>query len=640
MNGPPTTCRDARQRLYEVIRTDDAFETKASKALELGTRYLGADNGHLTRIHRNTDHWEALVSTDGPAGEFPEGLELDLGTTYCRRTLDASDSQIALHDAPTQGWADDTAFETHGLNCYLGTTLVADGTPYGTVCFVAEEPREEPFSEDETMFAELVARLLERELERTRHEAELTRQTNLATVLNRVLRHNLRNELCVIRGYTRLMAEELDDHRSGEVALRNIDELISLSETARELDEIVAADTDREPTELTAVVERVAATVSRRYPEATVSVDADLDLTAPIFPSFERVIGELIENAAKHGGEAPTVEVAVGATPDEATVRVADDGPGLAAEETAVLETGAETPLVHGSGLGLWLVHWVVSTHDGSVSVDTGDGGTTMSASIPRHVAAAEGQQVMSIARARDQYRAAFEESQDAMLIVNDDARIVAANPAAEGIYAVERSELLGRSLREFLPDDVGFEAVWDEFTTAGAERDVATVVAADGTEVSVEYSAKADVVPGQHLIIQRDVTERIGRERALAETTERLEAVVEVSPDPIIAVDAGGRIQLWNRAAEDAFGFEAEAVIGEPIRSLGLHTGDQWADFEAQFERALDGERITDHEIDRRTKDGDRIRLLISTAPLRDADGSVVGVVAVGERLPRGQPA
>jgi PAS domain S-box-containing protein len=633
MSESPTVPREARHQLYEVIRGGDPFEVKAREALEVGTQYLGADSGYLARTDRDTDHWQAIVSTDDD-GPVPAGLELDLGTTYCQRTLDAPDGQIALHDATEQGWRDDVAYTTYGLNCYLGTTLIVDGEPYGTACFVAEEPRDEPFSEDETMFAEFVARLLERELERTRHEADLTQQTNLATVLNRVLRHNLRNDLSVIRGYTQLMANELDDSAPGAVALRHIDDLISLSETARELDEIVAADADRKPTDITAVVERVAAAVSKRYPDATVSVDADLDLTASVFPSFERAIRELIQNAAKHGGEAPTIAVSVDATDEAFTVRVADDGPGLADAEASVVETGTETPLIHGSGLGLWLVHWVVSTHEGSIAVDSDGDGTTMTVSVPRYSDAAVNQQTR-LNRARDRYRAAFEESQDAMLLCNDDARIVDANPAASEVYALGRSELLGRSLGEFLPEDTDIAVEWEQFKAAGAERDTVTIVAADGVERSIEYSAKADIVPGQHLVIVRDVTERIENERALAETTERLEAVVDVSPDPIIALDAEGRIQLWNSAAEATFGFDADAVVGEPIQSLGLHDEDQLSEFEAQFRRALDGERISGYEIARRTKDGDRVRLRISTAPLRNGDDDVVGVVAIGERLP-----
>jgi len=169
--------------------------------------------GFLTRIEQGTDRWEILVSTDPGDGDFPPGMELDLDAAYCKRTIDA-EASVSFGDAAAEGWADDPAFTASGYHCYHGTRLIIDDEPFGTVCFLSEEPRAEGFSDGETMFAELVAQLLERDLERTTHEAEIRRQANLTTVLNRVLRHNLRNEMTVIRGHTQVMAEQLadDDH--------------------------------------------------------------------------------------------------------------------------------------------------------------------------------------------------------------------------------------------------------------------------------------------------------------------------------------------------------------------------------------------------------------------------------------------
>lgn len=116
--------------LYEIIQRDCAFEQKAQAALELGERYLGVDNAHLTRIDPDTDFWQAIVSTDPPDGDFPPGLTLDMQSTYCRRTV-TRESSIALHDAPAQGWEDDPAFEAHGLHCYHGTPITLGGISMG-----------------------------------------------------------------------------------------------------------------------------------------------------------------------------------------------------------------------------------------------------------------------------------------------------------------------------------------------------------------------------------------------------------------------------------------------------------------------------------------------------------------------------
>ncbi|MDZ5810995.1 ATP-binding protein [Halorubrum sp. AD140] len=501
---PAESVEKARRRLYEIVRGPDPFEEKAREALALGEEFLRVDNGHLTRVDPETDHWEAMVSTDPPDGPFPPGLELSLGATYCRRTLDA-DAPVALSDAPTQGWADDPAYESHGLRCYHGTTLIVEGEPYGTVCFVAEEARSDAFSDAETMFAELLTRLLERELEREHHEAELTRQTNLVSVLNRVLRHNLRNDISVIRGFTQLIADDREEDEYSEIVLTKIDDLIELSEKARELNRIVTADAERESVAIGEFIGEVVEPLSEAYPAASIAVEpADETITVAVRPNFEQALEELIENGIKHSGDGPTVTVTVEPVPNAVEIRIADDGPGLADHEADVMDAGTETPLVHGSGLGLWLAHWIVTSHGGSVDAAASDAGTTMTISVPRRPATDVRTELTDLTRARDTYRAAFEEACDAMVIVDDEARVVDANAETATLFGPDQRALLGQPLPRFLPAGFDFEAEWERFRQAERVRDTVTLVGADETEHPVEYAATMDVVPGHHLVVYR----------------------------------------------------------------------------------------------------------------------------------------
>jgi PAS domain S-box-containing protein len=753
-DGTPSAS-EARQQLYEVMRSDRSFEQKARAALELGRRYLDADNGHLTRIDEETDHWEAVVSTDSADGDFPPGLELDLGTTYCRRTIEADD-QIALHDAPNQEWADDPAFETHGLHCYHGTTLVLDGEPYGTLCFVSETARATPYDEGETMFTELIARMLERELENERHESQLTRQTNLTVVLNRVLRHNLRNKMSVIRGYTQIMADRVDNETIGEISLRNIDRLIDLGKKAGELDRVIASTEESVETDVAALVRELADEVQQDHPNASISVRSDEQIVADLLPSFERAITELVENAAKHGGAAPAITITVTRVPNAVEISVSDDGPGLDQHEIDVFEAGSETPLTHGSGLGLWLVYWIVTNHDGSIDATAGDDGTTVTVTVPGQQISATAEQATSLSRARDRYRSAFEEAGDGMTIADQEGHILDVNAEAARIYGLDRKELLGRQIGEFLPEDAGYDTIWGS-TDGDTRHCEMSVRNADGGRRLVECTAKADFVPGQSLLISRDITDRKERERVLdsrtrqlqavmdnvdaamwirdaddgyvlinqdfrelfgvdadapvrgetaaelfptdvasqfetnhqrvyetgepveieetvqtadgarayltricpifddgtasaacgiavditdqkdreqelAEITQRLESVVEVSPDPIFVLDVDGRIELWNDAAEDVFGYSQAEAVGTRLESLNIRQADRDGSFEERFDRLLSGESVSGLSITRRTKDGDTVQLELSAAPLTDAVGTVTGVVAAAQ--------
>ena len=750
------TAQKARNELYEIIRQDVSFESKAHDVLQLGVRYLGADNGHLTRINTETARWEAVVSTDPPWGRVPPGLKLELGVTYCRRTIE-SEGQMTLQDAQNEGWDDDPAVETLGFNWYHGTTLVLDGEPYGTICFVADEARQEAVADAELMFTELAARLLERELEREQHEAELTRQANLATVLNRILRHNLRNDLSVIRGYTQLMTDALGDDPLGDTALRNIDELIELSQKARKLEQVIDETADRQPTDLADLVDYAVDRVRRSCPDAAIEVDCEAEVAVPVSGSFERAVWELVENAAKHCGERPTITITVEVLPDTVELHVADDGPGLSEQEQAVLREGAETPLVHGSGLGLWLVYWIVDSHDGEIEATVTETGTTMTVSIPRQQRSAIEPELAEFSPARDQYRAAFEEANDAMVISDDEGRIIDANAAAATVYGLDRQALLGRPLREFLPAEFDFDTEWQQFKTDTTRRDTVVIEGDDGVDRTVEYTGVADVVPGQHLFIlrditelerrqaelkmktqamdkapigititdptlednpmvytndrfcelsgrgrdeilgrncrfmqgedtdsetvdtlrqaidsgeavtetllnyradgttfwnrvtiapvandddeivnwvgfQRDITDRVQRKQALDESAKRLERVVNAVPSTVIAVDTEGTIQLWNDAAEELFGHTADDAVGSSVKSLKLHTDEQYAEFTDRFERALAGEQLSAFPVTRRTKDGDTVALRLSTVLLRNEASDPAGVMVVAE--------
>ena len=392
---------EARRQLHETLRKNRSFDEKARTALELGRQYLGADGGLLIQIDRENNYWEPVITTDIAAESFSFSHEPDLRETYCRETIN-DNTPFILHDAADQGWTDDPAFEFCEFHTYLGVPLILNENAYGTVCFVAKEPRSEPFDNAATWFAEHLARLLERELERKHVETELTNQTNLATVLNRVLRHNLRNEISVIRGYTELMAEQLDDEPATETVLNHIDDLINLSQKARELEDVISASSERQCTEITSLVENIVDAIDDEYPSSSISVEYDGEIHISILQNFGRAIQELVENAVKHSGDSPRVTISIETVANGVEIRISDDGPGLPNHEAEVLIDGKETPLAHGTGLGLWLAYWIITNHDGSLDSTVTNDGTTMSISIPQRPAVGAQQQPTELTRSGD----------------------------------------------------------------------------------------------------------------------------------------------------------------------------------------------------------------------------------------------
>ena len=457
------------------------------------------------------------------------------------------------------------------------------------------------------MFARLITQLLEHELECEQYNAELNRQSNLATVLNRVLRHNLRNHMTVIRGYTEQMSDKLGSPTQGEAALNSIDSIIELSDTARELEKIVNTEFQRKAIEITQLVENVAQTVQANYPNATITVEYEDAVTADILPSLERALHELIENAAKHGGASATVTITVIAATNAVEIRVTDDGPGLEEMEAEVLKTGSETPLVHGTGLGLWLAHWIVTSHGGSVDATDINDGTSMRVSVPRNPNVDIKENLTELRQARDQYKAGFEQARDAMVIVDDDGRIIDANSSASRLYGMDEQSLLGQPLARFFIEDFDFEAFRKTSCGEGAKLDTMVVCAEDGVERTVEHSAANNIVPGQTLIISRDITEQRRRNQELRETKQRLELALAGTETGVWQWNMRTDEIIWDETIGQSFNFDPGTLDAFEQR---VHPDDR-EQLESDIRTAIENDMPFESEYRIRRDDGEQVPVL-----------------------------
>ncbi|MFD1597424.1 histidine kinase N-terminal 7TM domain-containing protein [Halobellus rarus] len=220
---------------------------------------------------------------------------------------------------------------------------------------------------------------------------ERRREQRLA-VLNRVLRHNLRNDLNVVTGYLEMAEERVDDEDVREmldVAAENTAGVVELGEKARHIERALDADVDDPDTvELRPLLDEIAEDLSGAEPDAEVVVDVGGDATLRATPSLlETVFENLLENALEHDpSDAPRVTVRVAdveTEPGFLAVEVADDGPGIPEHELAVLDETEETALEHGSGLGLWIVKWGVDSLGGTVDFEVTESGTRVVLKLP-----------------------------------------------------------------------------------------------------------------------------------------------------------------------------------------------------------------------------------------------------------------
>lgn len=183
----------------------------------------------------------------------------------------------------------------------------------------------------------------------------------LKQILTRVFRHNARNSLSVIQSSTELLATVVDEpHREHtERILERTQQLLDHSEKANLMEEVIDTD-ERYEIELTETVERVVRCHSDAHPEATITADIPTDATVSAHPRLETAISELLENAIEHAAADPKVQIWTEESDEFLILFIEDESGGLADHEIDVLVRGAESDLEHGSGVGLWLVRWIV----------------------------------------------------------------------------------------------------------------------------------------------------------------------------------------------------------------------------------------------------------------------------------------
>jgi len=362
--GDSTRGDEAREALYEVMRADQPLETKAEQALQLGEEFLGVDNAHLARIDPDGDLWRSFVSTDDEEGQFPAGMTQALGLSYCRRTI--TEGTIALHAASEQGWADDPAYKAHQLECYHGTALTVDGEIYGTLCFVSALPREQPFSTNETMFAELIARMLEHEIERERMDEQLAQLDQFASTVS----HDLRNPLNVAQLRIDIERRKRDSEHL-TVATASLDRMEELIDDVLSLARQARTVTDTERLSLRGVATRSWDVV--RTHDAALSVAGEYAFQGDR-KRVRQLFENLFRNSIEHGRE--NVSVAVGALPAGDGFFIEDDGPGIPTEHREDIFDVGYTTGADGIGLGLAIVSGVVAAHDWEiVAAASEDGG-------------------------------------------------------------------------------------------------------------------------------------------------------------------------------------------------------------------------------------------------------------------------
>jgi PAS domain S-box-containing protein len=123
---------------------------------------------------------------------------------------------------------------------------------------------------------------------------------------------------------------------------------------------------------------------------------------------------------------------------------------------------------------------------------------------------------------------------------------------------------------------------------------------------------------------------QRLRREADI--TQDRLAAIIASSDDAIISKTLGGIIESWNDAAERLFGYTAAEAIGQSI--LIIIPPDRRDEEREILAKLVRGERIDHYETVRITKFGELRNISLTSSPVRDAAGTIVGASKIARDI------
>src|SRR5581483_651511 len=184
------------------------------------------------------------------------------------------------------------------------------------------------------------------------------------------------------------------------------------------------------------------------------------------------------------------------------------------------------------------------------------------------HVASHEGGQTrVAFNMSESEFQSVFENALDAILILDDQATCREANPAAEYLFSLPRQDLIGKRIEHVYKNPAQFKQAWGRLLTQKFQQGDAELLRDGRTSVFVEFSAKADCLPGQHVMILRDITERRRAQISLLESEERFQQMARNIQEIFWMIDAESKKALFvNPAYETITGRSCQSLMEHPI--------------------------------------------------------------------------
>ena len=233
----------------------------------------------------------------------------------------------------------------------------------------------------------------------------------------------------------------------------------------------------------------------------------------------------------------------------------------------------------------------------------------------------------------------------DATFAIDKDGKVIAWNKAIQDMTGTKAEDIMGKGNYEYAipfygerrPVLIDLVGKWDEeikqkYQYVKKDEDFLIsetynpLVKPDGflwNKASRLYDSKGEIVGAIESI--RDITDRKKAEEALRESEERLKAILESNPNPVIVYDTEGHTQYLNQAFTEFFGWSLDELKGKRIPFV---PDDQKELTGAKIDEGYRSGKTVQFESKRLTKQGDVIDVIISSASIKGLEGDPVETV------------
>jgi len=219
-------------------------------------------------------------------------------------------------------------------------------------------------------------------------------------------------------------------------------------------------------------------------------------------------------------------------------------------------------------------------------------------------------------------FKSIFDKALDIILVANDQGQFKQVNDTACQKLGYEKEELLEMGVQDitYEPMKSYTNKKWGDFLRTGTDKGEYLLETKDGLVLPTEYRAVANIQPGQHLSILRDISDYQQAKEDLEMSEERFSRLLEAIPDAIFIVSDDGSIDFCNSRAEDMLGYREDELLGEsidifvPKTKRGKHKGYRKSFTENPYKRPMG----SDLKLNALRKDGSKVPVDIMLGPLK----------------------